>query len=61
MAVDYKTAKHACNVIKRKTFCNNTRKIEGRIISERPSIIYDFEGGLYPADIMALAVLLNSD
>ena len=25
------------------------------------AIIYDFEGGLYPADIMDLAVLLNSD
>ena len=26
-----------------------------------PAIIYDSEGGVYPADIMALAVLLNSD
>ena len=26
-----------------------------------PSTIYDFEGGLYPADIMDLVVLLNSD
>ncbi len=26
-----------------------------------PAIIYDSEGDVYPADIMALAVLLNSD
>jgi len=34
-----------------------------RVVSPEndPAIIYDFEGGVYPADIMALAVLLNSD
>ena len=26
-----------------------------------PAIIYDSEGGVYPAVIMALAVMLNSD
>ena len=34
-----------------------------RVVSSEndPAIIYDSEGGVYPADIMALAVLLNSD
>ena len=37
-------------------------KIERVVSSENdPAIIYDSEGGVYPADIMALAVLLNSD
>ena len=47
--------------IKRKTFCKN--KVRSGVASSvnDPAIIYDFDGGLYPADIMDLAVLLNSD
>ena len=44
------------------TYELNPRKIERVVSSENdPAIIYDSEGGVYPADIMALAVLLNSD
>ena len=34
-----------------------------RVVSSenKPAIIYDSEGGAYPADIIALAVMLNSD
>ena len=37
-------------------------KIERGVSPEKESAInYDSEGGVYPADIMTLAVLLNSD
>ena len=47
--------------IKRKTFCKN--KVRSGVASSvnDPAIIYDFEGGLYPAAKMDLAVLVNSD
>ena len=47
--------------IKHKTFCKN--KVRSGVASSVnvPAVIYDFDGGLYPADIMDLAVLLNSD
>ena len=44
-----------------KTFCKKTGRNRGVSSVNDPAIIYDFEGGLYPADIMDLAVLLNSD
>ena len=47
--------------IKRKTFCINKGRQRVASSVNDPAIIYDFEGGLYPADIMDLAVLLNSD
>ena len=47
--------------IKRKTFCKNKEIYRVASSVNDPAINYDFEGGLYPADVMDLAVLLNSD
>ena len=42
-------------------FTEMVKKRGSQLSDYDPAIIYDSDGGVYPVDIMALAVLLNSD